>query len=116
VKPIRVGAALYVVGPLQCPRCGRRDVAHHEGYGILRQTCDGKACRASWVAIRLPPGATAAHLEHAFGLEVARAIGTAFVVGADAATYAQRAPDVPEPLMGWHRAASILFSLMGAHE
>lgn len=114
MKAVRVGAALYAVGPLACPRCGRRDTAHRDGYGILRQTCEGKHCHVSWEAIRLPPGATMQQLEPLFGVEVAGVLAEHPLFGVEVSTepvYAQRAPDTPEPLMGWRRASAILFSL-----
>lgn len=130
MKPARVGSALYLVGALQCPRCGRRDLAHLEGIGIFRPTCTGKRCRASWTAVRLPPGCTGRQLIDVIGPLAARIVLVALdpqngpcsdmelevivVPGAaQEALYVQRAPDTPEPLMGWRQAQQIMNSLMG---
>lgn len=113
---LRIGAVLYTVGPLACPRCGKR-VEHQDGYGVQRLTCGGKVCRRSWEAVRLPPGTTATQLEAVFGRDMALAMSERWAqdgtiaVDATEPTYAQRSPDTPEPLMGWHRASAILFSL-----
>jgi hypothetical protein len=129
MNAVRVGAAVYLLGPLACPRCGRRDPTHLDGYGIFRPTCRGKQCRCSWTAVRLPPGVTAAQLADTIGGPAAVALltelgtlkpgytladlRTAVVPGgAQEALYVQRAPDTPEPLMGWHQATTILNSLM----
>jgi hypothetical protein len=131
VKPVRVGLAVYVVGPLACPRCGRADRTHLSSIGILRLACDGTHCRAGWEAVRLPPGATGQQLIDAYGLDVARAVILALRPHDDAMSddalalapvpladplvpqYLHRMPDTPEPPMGWRRAAGILHSIMG---
>jgi hypothetical protein len=129
MNPVRVGATLYVLGPLVCPRC-RRPPAHLDGYGIFRPTCAaGKRCRCSWTAARLPPGVTAAQLAAVIGGPAMVALLTELgalrpdytlaeletapvPVAAHEPIYVQWAPDSPEPLMGWRQATSILTSLM----
>lgn len=114
MRPVRVGSALYVVGPLACPRCRRP--AHEAAIGILRLTCEGATCHQSWTAIRLPPGSTSTILEELYGADVAVALGAdslaPLVFAIDGAVYLQRAPDSPEPLMGWREARSVLDRVM----
>lgn len=129
MRPIRVGDATFTIGPLACMRCGRKQ--HREFYGIERLPCDGKQCRASWLALRLPPGTTGQQIVELYGEAVADALHRAVCPNADGCsqdalrawilpipstggTYLQRLPDTPEPLVGWLRADSMLRSLMGA--
>jgi hypothetical protein len=130
MKPLRVGDALYTIGVLACPRCGRPDHTR-DSFGIVTLHCTGKRCRVRWVALRLPPGSTGETLLHLYGEAVARAVHGALCPDADGcsqdalaawvlpipatiAYYLQRIPDTPEPLMGWHRADVMLRSLMGS--
>jgi hypothetical protein len=129
MRPIRVGEALYTVGPLACMHCGAPDHTR-DAVGLLTLTCSGKRCRKRWLALRLPPGTTGAVLLELYGEDVARAIHRAVCPDADGcsrdaleawilpisatiAQYLQRLPDIPEPLIGWYRADRMLRSLMG---
>jgi hypothetical protein len=129
MRPVRVADALYTIGGLCCLHCGRRDHTR-SAVGILHLTCTGKACRKPWVALRLPPGTTGAQILELYGELVARAIHRAVCPDADGCSsdalaawvlpisatdpvYLQRLPDVPEPVVGWHKAGSMLRSLMG---
>jgi hypothetical protein len=130
VRPIRVADAIYTVGPLFCMHCGKPDHTR-DAVGIVTLTCSSKVCRKRWLALRLPPGTTGAQLLELYGEAVARAIHravcpqhdpcsvdalTAWVlpISPTIAQYLQRMPDVPEPLIGWHRADRMLRSLMGS--
>jgi hypothetical protein len=130
VKALRVGDAVYTIGPLACPRCGQSDHTR-ASYGIVQLHCTGKRCRVRWVALRLPPGVTGETLLDLYGEAVARAVHGALCPDADGCSqdalaawvlpipttapyYLQRIPDTPEPLMGWMRADHMLRSLMGA--
>lgn len=110
MKPVRVGSALYVVGPLACPRCNRP--AYESAIGILRLTCEGSRCHQSWTAIRLPPGATRTLVFELYGEVVVEALRldslAPLVYATDGPTYLQRAPDQPEPLMGWREAQAVM--------
>lgn len=112
MRPVRVGSALYAVGPLACPRCNRP--AYESAIGILRLTCEGSKCHQSWTAIRLPPGVTGAVLVSLYGSDVSVAVleTAPRALEAEGPLYAQRAPDRPEPLMGWREAREVLDTLM----
>lgn len=130
MRPVRVGEALYTIGSLHCLCCGASDHTR-DAVGIMTLTCQGKRCRKRWLALRLPPGTTGAVLLELYGEDVTRAIHRAVCPDADgcsadalaawvipisstAPQYLQRLPDIPEPLIGWHRADRMLRSLMGS--
>src|SRR5881398_2417051 len=82
MRPVRVGDALYTVGPLSCMHCGAPDHTR-DVVGLLTLTCSGKRCRKRWLALRLPPGTTGAVLLELYAEDVTRAIHKAVCPDAD---------------------------------